>query len=179
MIPSFMSIYNSIFSRKKLLCEKYFLNDEDDLWNNHFILEFNPFIEKTSEFLVKTSGKPFPVELMHWNHEEYCSFTIDVLDNVGNTDGSEFINWINSFYNKKNNYYNFNIYDDKSKDINIYSLNKKMKKISKFRLISCVIKEPKFYQYNKANSKYPQLTLTICTKNPINITHLLKTNNNN
>lgn len=172
----FLPVYNVVFFRKKLLLEKFFKKNEDLIWDNHFILEFKPFGKKSSNFLIKSAGSGFPVELVHWN-KEYCAFKINIIENIGDTDGGDFINWIKNFYNEKNNYYKFNIYDENSADINIYAITKTMKKLVKYQLMSCVIKEPFFYVLNK-NDSSPQLSVTICTKNQASINRFVVNDDN-
>lgn len=176
METKFLPIYNSVFFRRKLLFEKYFKYNEDEIWDNHFILEFKPFSESPSNFLIQSPSSKFPVDLIHWN-TEYCSFPVNLIDNIGKTDGSDFINWIYSFYNKENKYYKFNIYDENAANINIYVITKNMNKVAKFQLMSCVLKEPIFYSFNKINYNYPQLSINLCTKNQVSINHLAKRDN--
>ncbi len=156
---SFKPIYKHIFSKRNLLVEKL-KSDYYKIWKNHIILEFgsSKFLATTDYFQTNTLSS------IYANKGEYFSVKLIIKENIGPSDGKEFLDWIDSFYDKKNNYYRFNIYDNSSKDINFYSISKSMKKIKKFQAISCVIKNPFFF---KGKNNIIQFGITISTSNQI------------
>lgn len=168
-------IYNKITSRKKLLIEKI-SEEHDDIWESHYILDFKPESKESCQFLISSVNKGFPTDLLHWS-KDYCSFKINILDNIGKDDGSKFLEWIQSFYDKKNDYYRFNIYDNESQDISLYIITKSMKKIVRFYIPDCIIKNPIFFPFNRKNSESPQLKFTLCTKQSIVINHIINLEN--
>ena len=153
---TFKSIYKLVFRRRHLLIEKL-KSDYYKIWKNHIILEFG-----SSTFLATTDY--FSLSNIYANKGEYFSVKLIIKENIGLSDGKEFLDWIDSFYDKKNNYYRFNIYDKSSKDINFYSISKSMKKLKKFQAISCVVKNPLFFE---GKNNIPQFGVTISTSNQI------------
>jgi hypothetical protein len=153
--------YNSIFSSKKLLIEKLSL-DFNEVWKNHLILEF-----ESCQFLVKTDFHHFDacVNYVQDINVEYYDIKFLILENLGSCNGKSFLDWIVSFYDDKNNYYRFNVYDLSSKNIQMYRITKSMKKVSKIQAISCVIKKPIFF--HKRQKNYPQFAITLCTNKRI------------
>lgn len=159
MNVSFNPIYKLIFRRRNLLIEKL-KSDYYKTWKNHIILEFG-----SSTFLATTDFfQTNALSSIYANKGEYFSVKLIIKENIGLSDGKEFLDWIDSFYDKKNNYYRFNIYDNYSKDINFYSISKSMKKIKKFQAISCVIKNPLFFE---GKNNILQFGITISTSNQI------------
>lgn len=170
MSNGFLPIYNRVISRKNLLCEK-FTEEQNEIWEGHYVLEFSPDSKESSEFLVSTIKGGFPTELLY--DKEYISFKINILDNIGVNDGKYFLDWIQSFYDSKNDFYRFNIYDKSMVNISIYLITKSMKKIARFYIPSCVIKNPLFFSYNRNNPESPQFALTICSKQSVTINHFI------
>ena len=76
---------------------------------------------------------------------------INVLNNYGETDGSEFIEWVQKFFSVLNNRYEFNIYNKHSKDIVIKVLNNNFLHAKKFILSGCTVKSAMFYEKGKNN----------------------------
>jgi hypothetical protein len=162
-------LYNNIFFRKKILIEKV-SKEFEEVWEGHYILEFSNDNKEYCKFLI--NSEQIQSDLISHFGNEYFNFKINIIENIGNDDGKYFLNWINSFYNEKNNYYNFNIYDSNSKSLQIYSITKNLKKLIKFNLSSCVIKNPLFFEYNKSNKNSPQISFNLCSKDGIVISHL-------
>jgi hypothetical protein len=171
MKASFRPFYNKIINRKNLLIERF--DSDESIWDGHYILEFNPNTRASCELLVSSEENNFPIDLINWGNSEYCSFKIRVLDDIGNGDSSNFVEWIDSFYNNENNYYRFNIYDNDARDMNLYIVSKSLKRISRFHLTSCVVKNPLFFEYNKSNNLSTQIALTLCTTHSIVINHII------
>jgi hypothetical protein len=169
MKSQFRPIYNKIIRRRNLLIEK--INKNESLWDGFYILEFRPNTRRKCEFLVHSENNSFPMEL--WGAREYSSIKIKIIDNIGKNDGREFVEWVDNFYNYKNDYYRFNIYDNDASDFCIYGIDSSMRKITKFWLSSCVMKNPIFFEYNKNNKLSPQVAITLCTKTSITISHIV------
>lgn len=171
MRSSIFPIYNKVLFRKNLLTEKI-LKDFEEVWEGYYILEFIDINEEVCEFLI--TSEQIQTDLISYFGNEYFNFKINILENIGKNDGKPFIEWINKFYNIKNKYYNFNIYDLNSKNLKIYSITKSLKKLIKFNLSSCIIRNPLFFEYNKFNKNSPQISFNICSKDGIVISHLKK-----
>ena len=156
MGASFKPIYKHIFSKRNLLVEKL-KSDYYKTWECYAILEFG-----SSQFLVQTDFFKTPIHpnIKAYN-TGYFSIKIIVEENVGKSSGKDFLDWIDSFYDKKNNYYRFNIYDSNSKDIALYTISKSMKKIKKFNAISCVVKNPIFFNSKRSKAQIG-ITITSC-----------------
>jgi hypothetical protein len=164
---NFLPNRSEVFRKRKFLSEKLDKN-ADSMWEGFFILDFKPYSKKNkTELLVSSINNSFPIDLLNWGDKEYCSFEIKIIDNVGETNGKEFIEWIESFYDYKNKYYRFNIYDLDAKDLDLYVINKKMEKLVKFNLTSTVIKSPIFFESKKSDYYNPQIILTLCTKQSV------------
>ena len=169
MKSQFRPIYNKIIRRRNLLIEK--INKNESLWDGVYILEFKPKSRSSCEFLVVSEGNTFPMDL--WSTKEYLSVKLKIVDNIGKNDGEDFVEWIDCFYDNENDYYRFNIYDNNAIDFCIYGIDSSMRKITKFWISSCVMKNPIFFEYNKSNSLSPQVALTLCTKTSITINHIV------
>ena len=167
MKVNFLPNRKEVFRKKRILLEKRSDKDLDLMWEGYYVLDFNPYSNKNkTELLVSSANNSFPIDLVNWN-KDYCSFDIKILDNIGESDGSDFIEWINCFYDKKNSYYRFNIYDLDAKDIDLYVINKDLEKLIKFNLSTTVIKNPIFFNSKRNNYYDPQFALTLCTKQSV------------
>lgn len=163
---SFSPLHKDLYFKKNLLLEKL-ESDSDDVWVDYVILDFSPYSKKCSQVLavcldfnnlVNTSFVP---EIT----KEY-SYRFNFVSNYGETDGSEIIDWVKSFYNQKNKYYEQNIYHNNAKDIHAYVIHKNFKRRLKINLISCIPNSPLFLHRRK-NSKN-QMSLTLQAKSILN-----------
>jgi len=161
---SFSPLYKELYFKRNLLLEK---TDNDDVWVDYVILDFSPYSKESSEVLavcldfnnlVNTSFVP---EIT----KEYI-YRFNVISNYGKTDGSEIIDWVQSFYNEKNKYYEQNIYHSNAKDVHVYVIHKNFKRRLKINLTSCIPKSPLFFHRRKNNKN--QMSITLQAKSILN-----------
>lgn len=169
---SITPIYKDIYSQKKFLTERMNFESEE-VWVNYVLLDFDPYSEKNTEILAYSLDYNFLVNSSHFA-EIYTDFSykFHILSNNGSTDGSEVLDWIYSFYDTKNKFYNQNIYNDFAKDVHVYVIHKNFKKRIKINLVSCIAQTPIFHFRNKKNEK--QISLTLSSKTIKNISNQLK-----
>jgi len=171
---SFIPLYKDLYTKSDLLTER-FDSEMDSIWDNHVIIDFDPYSNLKSQVLAiaidynRLINSSYVPDVF----KEY-SYKFHIISNNGSTDGSEISDWIYSFYNKKNKYYEQNIFNKKAKDIHIYVINKSFKKRVKINLISCIPKSPIFYYRNKNSKKQFSVTLEPKTvKNLSNIDSII------
>lgn len=154
---SLFPLYKVIFGpRKELLLEKVKIGKKEK--NTCVLLFFGK--EKTTELLIHCEmGNLFNVGSSQT--VEYMPIKIDVINNCGETDGGEFIEWVSNFFIVANNRYDFNIYNKHSKDIVIKVLNNNFFHFKKFILCGCTVKNAVFYEKDKNN---PQMTIEMAVK---------------
>lgn len=156
---SFLPLYKDLYTTSNLLVEK-FDSTMDILWENYVIIDFEPYSNTNSQVLAiaidynRLINSSYIPEI----YKEY-SYKFHIISNNGSTDGSEISDWIYGFYNKKNKYYEQNIFNKKAKDIHVYAINKSFKKRVKINLISCIPRSPIFYYRNKNVKKQLSVTL--------------------
>jgi hypothetical protein len=156
---SFLPLYKDLYTISDLLVERLD-STMDNLWENYVIIDFDPYSNTNSQVLAfsldynRLINSSFVPEA----YKDY-SYKFHIISNNGSTDGSEINDWIYGFYNKKNKYYEQNIFNKKAKDIHIYAINKSFKKRVKINLISCIPKSPIFYYRSKNIKKQLSVTL--------------------
>ena len=156
---SFIPLYKDLYTKSDLLTER-FDSEMDSIWDGHVIIDFDPYSNLKSQVLAiaidynRLINSSYVPDVF----KEY-SYKFHIISNNGSTDGSEISDWIYGFYNKKNKYYEQNIFNKKAKDIHIYVINKSFKKRVKINLISCIPKSPIFYYRN--NNVKKQLSVTL------------------
>ena len=154
---SFLPLYKGLYSKSYLLTEKV---DKDDLWVDYVIVDFDPYSNEDSQVLAfsldynRLINSSFAPEA----YKDY-SYKFHIISNNGSTDGSEINDWVYGFYNKKNKYYEQNIFNKKAKDIHVYAINKSLKKRIKINLISCIPKNPIFYYRGQSIQRQMSVTL--------------------
>jgi hypothetical protein len=156
---SFIPLYKDLYTKSDLLTER-FDSEMNSLWENYVIIDFDPYSTYNSQVLAFSLdyNRMINSSYIPEVYKEY-SYKFHIISNNGSTDGSEISDWIYGFYNKKNKYYEQNIYSKKSKDIHIYAINKSFKKRVKINLISCIPKDPIFYFRRKSLKKQISVTL--------------------
>ena len=98
---------------------------------------------------------------------QYHIIKLDIVDNIGESDGSELIQWISSFYIADRNSYAYNINNEKAKDFCIISTGENFIPINKFAITGCVVKSAIFHK-NFGEDLMPQISLEITFKSIIN-----------
>lgn len=156
---SFFPLYKGLYTKSDLLTER-FDAETDMLWDDYVIIDFDPYSNANSQVLalVTDYNRLINSSYIPEIYKEY-SYKFHIISNNGSTDGSEINDWIYGFYNKKNKYYEQNIFNKKAKDIHVYAINKSFKKRVKINLISCIPKNPIFYYRNKNVKKQLSVTL--------------------
>lgn len=156
---SLFPLYKDLYANSVLLTERFDLNS-DDLWDGYVIIDFDPYSEINSQVLAiameynKLINSSYAPDI-YTNH----NYKFHIISNNGSTNGSEINDWIYSFYNKKNKYYEQNIFNKKSRDIHVYVINRNFKKRIRINLISCIPKEPIFYYRRQGCKKQISVTL--------------------
>lgn len=162
---SFVSLNNPINKvifgpRKRILIEKIKKNDINDYLKHKTNYTLSFFGEQGTTKLNVFSTLSIPIKDSS-DFSEYMSLHVDVIDNTGDTDGSEFIKWIETFINFASYNYNFNIYNSGARDLNLEYVDKNIK----FILCGCTVKNAMFFDRKKTDNKeLPQFSLELAVK---------------
>lgn len=142
-------IYNIIFSKRKLILEK------KEFCKSKFVV-LHVYDDQSNKFLVDKNCLLFE----RMSNGEYYVGKIKLIDNIGDFDGSEFINWVASFCNKS-----FNIHDYDSKYMKLVYYNEYGTKEIELSLTGCIVSKPNFFPLDTGEYYSPQIEFNLSFKN--------------
>lgn len=150
---SLYPINKRVFGRgREVLIEKYKV---PHISPEIYVLEFSGKYG-IDKFIVKSKASLFLVPMIHLD----ANFSFQILYNIGDTTGIDFIEWVeHSIINKEKflNQSNATVY----KNISIFSVTKNGLLDKKYCLTDCQINSAVFFEYKKDN---PQIAFTISVK---------------
>jgi len=156
-------IYNTVLGNiRRVLIEKK--NKKDSNVISNYLFEFYGS-DGITKLIINSPHHHFIIDdklESAFKSNEYLAFKIQVVENVGETDGSEFIKWINSF--NIINPYQYNIYSENARDISIYPIDENGNNLQRFMLSGCTIKRAMFYRLNRANKNFIQISIDLCAR---------------